>query len=138
MTANVVTEAKPTNEIRETVDALIRIDRASKRMDARRKELSARLIELGGTGAKYPTSTTIVSVDSGTKDSLDVEGLKTKYPERYEAAQLIKAQSAKLTISDASEKFTMEELREFITVEAVPARITIRYKQSRTSKKVSE
>ena len=129
MTANVVTEAQPTNEIRETVDALIRIDRASKRMDARRKELSARLIELGGTGAKYTTSTTPVSVDSGTKNSLDVEGLKTKYPERYEATQLIKAQSVKLTISDASEKFTMEELREFITVETAPARITIRYKQ---------
>lgn len=133
MTANVVQTAQPTNEILETVEELIRVDRASKRMEARRKDLSARLIELGGTGTKYQTSTTTVSVDSGTKKALDLEGLKSKYPERYESAQLVKAQSVKLTVSDASEKFTAEELREFITVETAPVRITIRYKQVRDS-----
>lgn len=129
MTANAVIEAQPTNAT-EIVEELIRVDRASKRLDARRKVLSEQLIELG-KGKTYETATTKVSVDCGTTTELDTEALKAKYPAKFRKLQMEKAETVKITVSDASKVFAKNDLEAFIKPKEVTARIVIRYKQVR-------
>ena len=131
MTANVVTEAQPKTIASVALD-MVRTDRAIKALEARRDGLKSQLIELGGLDTTHTTTNFVVRIGKDYVVRLDCAKLLAQYPEAYERAQLIKAQTLRLTAKDAKETIASDVVAEYCIEVPCTVKVTV------TPKKVSE
>jgi len=128
MTANVVTEAKPKTIASVALD-MVRTDRAIKALEARRDGLKSQLIELGGLDTTHTTTNFVVRIGKDYEVRLDCAKLQAQYPEAYERAQLIKAQTLRLTAKDAKETIASDVVAEYCIEVPCTVKVTVTPKE---------
>lgn len=112
----------------DIVADIVRTDRAMKALEARRKELTAKLIEQGGIGTKYETPGFTVTVGLDEQDSLSEELARELFPDRYDEALEDKRAEVKLTLTDARKSFTGKELAQMTIKVPCTVKVTVKHK----------